>query len=342
MAEKTFAMIVPENPDFIPANLGDTMRQQLATIDTIDIADECRRRLAALRSYVTKREHKHELQAAERWCEQRIGILLGPGETTQAGPGRGKPSPSGEGFEVGEKDRYKFRQMAWPESIRPFVVKLITKNGVVSRNKILAAIDAKKRGTKAADQGHFEGVKSGDFRIVLDDDAVQPDSVDLILTDPPYAVEHIGLWDDLGEFAARVLRPGGSLVAYSGQATLPDALDALRSHLRYWWTLALIHKHGGQQLPGKWVLSEWKPILWFVKEHREGTSYVADTVSGAKPRKDAHEWAQGIAESVYVINQLTEAGALVVDPFSGSGTVALAAKETGRRFVGAEIDPRTS
>jgi hypothetical protein len=144
----------------------------------------------------------------------------------------------------------------------------------------------------------------------------------------------------LALFAKRVLRKGGSLVAYSGQAMLPEVLSLLGEHLRYWWVLALINKHGGQQLPGKWVLSEWKPIVWFVKDNREGQSYVSDTVAGAAPRKDAHEWAQGEGEAVYLIEQLTEPGALVVDPFSGSGTVALAAESTGRRFIGAEVNAK--
>jgi DNA modification methylase len=107
-------------------------------------------------------------------------------------------------------------------------------------------------------------------------------------------------------------------------------------HLRYWWTLALVHKHGAQQLPGKWVMIEWKPVVWFVKDHRSGRLYVADRMSGSKPRKDLHEWAQGVDEVSYLIEQLTDAGQLVVDPFAGSGSFGYAAIELGRHFIGAE------
>jgi DNA modification methylase len=40
-----------------------------------------------------------------------------------------------------------------------------------------------------------------------------------------------------------------------------------------------------------------------------------------------------------IILTTTEPGDLVCDPFAGSGTVLLAAKNEGRRFVGFEIDP---
>ena len=40
-----------------------------------------------------------------------------------------------------------------------------------------------------------------------------------------------------------------------------------------------------------------------------------------------------------VINS-TEPGAVVLDPFMGSGTTAVACRETGRNFIGFEIDPK--
>lgn len=42
----------------------------------------------------------------------------------------------------------------------------------------------------------------------------------------------------------------------------------------------------------------------------------------------------------WVIDKYTEPNALILDPFSGSGTTGVAAIQTGRRFLGFEIDPR--
>lgn len=180
-------------------------------------------------------------------------------------------------------------------------------------------------------------IREGDFREALAD---LPDgSVDLILTDPPYGDAAVSSYEQVAEFAARKLKPGGSLICYAGQSTLPDVLSVMGNHLRYWWTLKLDHNHGGQQLAGKWVMVEWKPLLWYVRDHRGGQTYVADGLRGTRPDKESHEWAQGIDEVFHLIEQLTDPDGLVVDPFAGSGSFGKAALALGRRFIGADLDP---
>lgn len=193
---------------------------------------------------------------------------------------------------------------------------------------------AREAGSAASDAPE---IRRGDFATVLAD--IPPGSVDLILTDPPYGDDALPSYAKLAEFAADKLKPGGSLVCYTGQSILPGVLDTLGKYLRYWWTLSLEHAAGGQQLPGKWVFVEWKPVVWFVKDHREGRSYVADRVRGTRPDKDQHEWAQGVEEVVYLVESLTDIGGVVVDPFAGSGSFGRAALKLGRRFVGADLDP---
>lgn len=190
------------------------------------------------------------------------------------------------------------------------------------------------RAAELATAGTQFEIRRGDFRTVLSD--LPSSSIDLIITDPPYGYENTELYKHLADFAADKLKPGGSCVAYVGQGNLPDVLSAMGDHLRYWWTLALLHNHGGQRLPGKWVMVEWKPLVWFVKDHRVGRNYVADRMAGSRPRKELHEWAQGIDEVAYLIEKLSEPGGLVVDPFAGSGSFGHAAIAMGRHFIGAE------
>jgi site-specific DNA-methyltransferase (adenine-specific) len=62
---------------------------------------------------------------------------------------------------------------------------------------------------------------------------VRANSVDLIVTDPPYEAAGIPLYRDLSAFAARTLKPGGLLFAYAGNLFLDQIFDALRSELNY-------------------------------------------------------------------------------------------------------------
>ncbi|MDG7043126.1 MAG: class I SAM-dependent methyltransferase, partial [Nitrososphaerota archaeon] len=60
----------------------------------------------------------------------------------------------------------------------------------------------------------------GDFR----EAQIEPESIDLILTDPPYGKKYMYLWDALGALSQRVLKPGGWLIAYAGQSHLDEEM----------------------------------------------------------------------------------------------------------------------
>src|SRR3990167_209755 len=72
-------------------------------------------------------------------------------------------------------------------------------------------------------------IEHGDFRELIR--TLKPNSIDLILTDPPYPREYLPLWSDLAKEAARVLKPSGFLIAYSGQNNLPKILQDLAQYL---------------------------------------------------------------------------------------------------------------
>ncbi len=72
---------------------------------------------------------------------------------------------------------------------------------------------------------------------------IKDETADLIFTDPPFGDEFLPLWDDLGAFASRVLKPGALLVTYAGQAYLGQVIADLSQHLSYVWCLAIVHAH---------------------------------------------------------------------------------------------------
>ena len=179
---------------------------------------------------------------------------------------------------------------------------------------------------------------TGDFREVMAE--METDSVDMVFTDPPYDRAAVPMYEDLARLSARVLRPGGSLLCYAGHYALPDLFALMTPHLKFWWPIALFYSGAARRLPGKFVFIEWKPVLWFVKEFRAGERLVSDSFRCQQaPEKALHEWEQGQAEAEYYIDTITEPGALVLDPFCGSGTTCAAALAKGRRSIGIEVDP---
>lgn len=179
----------------------------------------------------------------------------------------------------------------------------------------------------------------GDFRTVCLD--LEPDSVDVIITDPPYPREYLGLFGDLAETAARVLKPGGSLLAMVGQSYLPDVMALILPHLAYHWMVAYLTP-GGQsvQLWQRQVNTFWKPVLWFVKGEYAG-GWVGDVAKSETNDNDKryHQWGQSESGMRDLVGRFTRPGDLVLDPMMGAGTTGVAAVSMGRRFVGVDIEP---
>jgi hypothetical protein len=183
-----------------------------------------------------------------------------------------------------------------------------------------------------------------DDRIIIGDmrevgAQIADNSIDLIFTDPPYPGEFLPLWGSLSELAARVLKPGGLCLAYSGQIFLPDTLRLLGQNLEYLWTFAIRHAGGNQRIFKVNVNTGWKPILCFVKPPLTiwWDSFI-DITSGER-EKDLHEWQQAESEAAYFIEKLCPAGGMVLDPFAGSGTTLSAAKKLGMKYTGIEVNP---
>lgn len=178
-----------------------------------------------------------------------------------------------------------------------------------------------------------------DIRLLTADD-IPSESVDVIITDPPYPADYIDLFDTLGALAARVLKPGGSLIAMTGQLYLPRYLELLSKHLTYHWMLAYTTP-GGQavQVWNKEVNTFWKPLLWFVKDERDGR-WVSDVINTPVNANDKnhHHWGQGVEGMKSIVEKFSNPGDVILDPFLGGGTTGVAAKALKRKFIGIEID----
>jgi len=166
------------------------------------------------------------------------------------------------------------------------------------------------------------------------------ESIDWIITDPPYPKEYLDCFDDLGKVAVHVLRPGGSLFCMIGQSYVPEIIASLSRHLTYHWTLAYLTP-GGQatQIFPRHVNTFWKPILWFTKGEYAG-DWIGDVARSDTNDNDKrfHEWGQSESGMADLMKRFVTPGDRVLDPFMGAGTTGVVALACGAFFVGFDND----
>ncbi len=187
-----------------------------------------------------------------------------------------------------------------------------------------------------------------DCRDVISD--IDPDMVDLLLTDPPYGID----WNtNMSRFNHRAQHQPGFQHRHHGPvhgdgkgfnpANLLSQFDRLFLFgANYYSTL----------------LPEGQ---WFVWDKRDGlaSNVLADAelawhnLGGRSVSLFSHRWYWGIRDSErhtayhptqkpvslmkWILEQWTDTDDLVVDPYMGSGPIAQACHEMGRRYVGVEI-----
>jgi SAM-dependent methyltransferase len=171
-------------------------------------------------------------------------------------------------------------------------------------------------------------------------------SVALVFTDPPYHDKTLGVYADLGTVAARVLKPGGSLITYTSHHRIPEVIAMLQAAgLTFFWPLAVTYSRGPYARMTEYGITvKWKPLLWFVKgpfRDRSDIRFVDDVIDSPTTEKESHPWQQTIVEAKYYIEALTQPGDLVFDPFCGGGTTACAAAVTHRRWLTCDVDEQS-
>jgi len=177
------------------------------------------------------------------------------------------------------------------------------------------------------------------YNCAASDLAEHVDTVDYIITDPPYDEGAIEDWQELATISKDLLEPGGLLAAYSGKYHLPAVHDALGSELEYYWQFIVNHAGTGARVWPRNVRTNYKPVLVYAKPPvNELDALAHDVVEGAGREKDDHDWQQATAEAVALIDQLTEPDDVILDPMCGSGTTGVAALEQDRRVILADKD----
>lgn len=183
---------------------------------------------------------------------------------------------------------------------------------------------------------------AGDF---VDAAASLPDaSVDLVLTDVPWEHDMRGRFSTMARVMEAKLRPGGTALVMVGQRWVPEMIYALQgSGLIYRWLFVYQTFNPAAPPHGRSLISGWYPVLEFRKVGEAPIigEEINDVVWESTMVRDPafHGQMKDIEAFERLICMFTLPGAMVYDPFIGGGTSPIAARRTGRRFFGSDINP---
>jgi len=195
-------------------------------------------------------------------------------------------------------------------------------------------------------------------------------SVDLILTDPPYNIgsyssgnikfknrkdmnNDIAEWDhdivdplEMVDDMVRILKPTGNIIIFTGSNLFGRwhaALDPIFDTFQY----AAWHKTNPTPSVRKssflnsieLIVCCWnKGHTWNFTTQRDMHNFIETPVCAGKERY-SHPTQKPLTVIDHFVKIASDEGDVVVDPFMGTGTTGLSACRLNRNFIGFECDP---
>ena len=197
-----------------------------------------------------------------------------------------------------------------------------------------------------------------------------PDSsVDLLVTDPPYPTTSRGNAGNSGGMCQNELFTKGKVFKHNNIDCSQYAQDFYRilkdgshcyvmtNHVNLIKMLNTFTKSGfhfikcliwnkGNKIMGQYYMSQFEYILFFrkgkgIKINHCGTSDIL-AVPNNKTKdingKNLHDTEKPIELMKILIDNSSQIGDTVLDPFMGIGATGIASKQLGRKFIGIELD----
>ena len=167
--------------------------------------------------------------------------------------------------------------------------------------------------------------------------SIDPTDVDLLLTDPPYGIDYVGsdihdtrtIQGDSEPFDPTPLLRFNRLVLF-GANNYADKLPASPGWIV--WDKRLQSSESVSWPDGD--------LAWtnFVKSIRIYRHLWAGPIRTGERPTFIHPTQKPVGLMRWILEQWTQPGDLVLDPYMGSGPIAQACFELGRRYIGVEIE----
>ena len=174
---------------------------------------------------------------------------------------------------------------------------------------------------------------------------IPDNSINLIITDPPYGInkgkidgdESLQIWVNSLYDCSRVLKPDSFYCTFASIAKLNVVLMLASAFFSYRWTTLLYINNG--MVRGSVGFSAYVPCVVFMNGNAKIKKQIRDVreVSAKKPQH--HPYEKNIRFMTDLVEAFSHPEDTVLDPFSGSGTTAVAAKATGRHYICIEKEP---
>jgi len=163
--------------------------------------------------------------------------------------------------------------------------------------------------------------------------------VDAIVTDPPYGTKKV-IWDE----SIDPIVFSECLRLSKGYCTF------FYSNTRLWHILGELHKLGTDAWVSVWHKNNamgferkfaplWVPI---VITYKKDVKFFGQDLRACPivPHNNGHPTPKPLGITKWLVEKTTKEGDTILDPFMGSGTTGVACVQTGRNFIGIEIEPK--